>query len=191
VAAFEFFRRDLARYGSRGTRTWQNSSVGPLDAAKGLMTEPALWAIAEYRCRRWFAQQARPLALAWKVIGTLTRVTAEVLTGISIPTSAEIGPGFHIAHAGPVVVHGSTVAGENLTLQPQITIGAHRDGVPAIGDRVFIGPGARVLGGIHLGDEAVIGANAVVLRDVPRRHVATGVPAGVRPSDRKHWLEEG
>jgi serine O-acetyltransferase len=190
VAAFEFFRCDLARYGSRGTRTWQNSSVGPLDAAKGLMTEPPLWAIAEYRCRRWFAEQARPLALAWRVIGTLTRLASEVLTGISIPTSAEIGPGFHIAHAGPVVVHGSTIAGENLTLQPQITIGAHRDGVPEIGDRVFIGPGARVLGGIHLGDEAVIGANAVVLRDVPQRHVATGVPAGVRPSERKHWLEE-
>jgi serine O-acetyltransferase len=181
-------RADLARYGSPGAHTYQRSETTWRDIAKALVMERALWAICEWRFRQWMAAQRRPLPLVGKVIGTITRHVSETITGIELPTNARIGPGLHIAHAGPIVIHRETVAGENLTIHPQITIGVHEGGVPTFGDRVFIGPGARVFGAIHVGDDALVGANAVVMRDVPAANVATGVPAQARPNPRPHWM---
>lgn len=100
--------------------------------------------------------------------------------GISIPFTAQIGPGLFIGHIGTIVIAESAVIGSNCNVSPCSTIGSMnsgRVGVPRIGDRVFIGPGARVLGGITIGDDVAIGANAVVLHDVPDNAVATGIPA--------------
>ena len=153
-----------------------------------LATEPSTWAIGEFRLRQWGARQASPIRLVTKVVGLISQRLIDITTGIVIPTTARIGPGFHITHYGGVIVNGQTHAGENFTLGHQTTIGLHDGGVPVFGDNVVVAPGARVVGGITVGDGALIGLNAVVLKDVPSRHVASGVPATVRPDTRPMWL---
>jgi serine O-acetyltransferase len=72
--------------------------------------------------------------------------------------------------------------GSDVTLVSNITIGMrHEQAFPTLGDRIYIGAGARILGQISIGNDASIGANAVVLEDVPDGCVAIGVPARVRP----------
>ncbi|MBN1564434.1 MAG: serine acetyltransferase [Anaerolineae bacterium] len=96
-----------------------------------------------------------------------------------------IGPGFRIIHieAGGIVIHPKAVIGSNCTLFHGVTIGrmfrGPRDGEPQIGDDVFIGPGAKVLGNISVGHRAAIGANAVIIDDVPDDAAVVGVPGRV------------
>jgi serine O-acetyltransferase len=106
----------------------------------------------------------------------------QVFTGISISPGAKIGPGLHINHFGGTIIGYDVVMGSNCNISHGVTIGiAGRTtrGMPHIGDRVFVGPGAKVLGKITVGDDAAIGANAVVIKAVPPRAVAVGVPARV------------
>ncbi len=145
-----------------------------------------VWAIVEYRLRQ--AADRSPLRPVLKPVTWVTRHLIELMTGICLPTGSRIGPGFAINHHGPIIVHADFQAGENFTLSHQTTVGALHEGVPRAGDCVFIGPGARVLGAVELGDRAMIGANAVVTADVPADHVAVGVPAKVRADSRPPWL---
>ena len=81
-------------------------------------------------------------------------------------------------HPNGVVVHPEAVIGPNCLLFQQVTIGSGpRPGLPKLGGHVDVGPGAKILGGVTIGDHAVIGANAVVVSDVPAGAVAVGVPA--------------
>lgn len=106
----------------------------------------------------------------------------EMTSGIRINEHALIGPGLHIAHHGTTII-GAVRMGANCNLTHSITLGrSSRRGdrsTPTLGDRVWIGPGAVVTGGIGIGDDAVIGANAVVTRSLPERAVALGVPARI------------
>lgn len=101
--------------------------------------------------------------------------------GISIPFNTSIGPGFYIGHFGGIVVNGRAVIGANCNISQGVTIGqsnrGERKGYPVIGDHVYIGPGAKVIGRVRVGHNAAIGANAVVTRDVPDNAVVAGVPA--------------
>lgn len=170
------------------TTTYQAATPSRLRILRYSVERQEVWAIVEYRMRRWGMTFPSPLRQISKIVGWLSRHVIECLTGISLPTSADIGPGFAIAHIGPVIVHGEFRAGDNLTLSHQTTVGAQHGRVPTAGDCVFIGPGARVIGGISLGDRAMIGANAVVTRDVAADHVAVGVPAVSRPDRHEPWL---
>jgi serine O-acetyltransferase len=112
------------------------------------------------------------------------------VSGAEIPlNSSRIAGGLLIPHPNGVVVHPEAVIGPNCLLFQQVTIGTGpKPGVPRLGSNVDVGPGAKILGGVTIGDHAVIGANAVVLNDVPAGAVAVGVPAvtkkfvGRRPS---------
>ena len=98
----------------------------------------------------------------------------------------QIGRGTHLAYGGiGVVIHKDAVIGENCVIESNVTIGGRNNcpRVPVIGDRVFIGSGARILGDVHVGSGSVIGANAVVLHDVPPRCTAAGVPARILHTD--------
>lgn len=101
--------------------------------------------------------------------------------GIRIPLSCDIGPGFKVGHWGCIWVNPGVKIGKNFTLAQGITIGrASRGptrGVPTLGDNVYIGPGACVIGTITLGNNCLISANSVVLQDVPENAVMIGVPA--------------
>lgn len=103
--------------------------------------------------------------------------------GISIPYNTPIGAGFYVGHFGGIVVNEATVIGRNCNISQGVTIGqvnrGSRQGVPVIGDGVYIGPGAKIIGRITIGNGCAIGANAVVTRDLPDNAVAVGIPAHV------------
>jgi len=103
------------------------------------------------------------------------------LHGLDIPPFVPIGPRLYIPHPVGTVVSARRI-GSGATLVSAVTIGMRNEAAfPLIGDNVYIGAGGRVLGGIVVGNDVAIGANAVVLTDVPDGSVAVGVPATVRP----------
>ena len=103
--------------------------------------------------------------------------------GIGIAYNTRIGPGLYIGHYGGIIVHGDTVIGRDCNINHGVTIGmkygGKNPGVPVIGDRVYLGPGCKVIGGIRLGNDVAIGANAVVVESVPDLGVVVGVPARI------------
>jgi serine O-acetyltransferase len=100
----------------------------------------------------------------------------------SIPHTATIGHNSSFNNWGMgVVIHRRAVIGQNCEIAHHVTIGGRGgfEHVPIIGNDVFIGAGAKILGPITIGDGATIGANAVVLQDVPEHSVAAGIPARI------------
>lgn len=102
--------------------------------------------------------------------------------------AGSIGEGLYVGHAvgGGIIINGLAKIGKNCNIHHGVTIGVRKrsasgltTGVPEIGDNVYIGPGAKVFGGIKIGNNVAIGANAVVTRDVPDNAVVGGVPAKV------------
>ena len=107
--------------------------------------------------------------------------------GIEIPHSVAIGRRVRIEHQGGIVVHGSTVIGNDVIIRQGVTIGNRHldrpDDAPVIGNRVNIGSGAVILGAITIGDDVSIGSNAVVLDDVPAGSTVAGPRAAIRARD--------
>ncbi len=101
------------------------------------------------------------------------------LGGCIIGRGAEFGPGFVLIHAQGVVINGAVRGGADVKIEHQVTIGAEGRESPVLGDGVFVGAGAKIIGAVTVGDRARIGANAVVVRDVPPETTAVGVPAKV------------
>lgn len=110
-----------------------------------------------------------------------------VIFGIEVPARLDIAPGLVIHHTQGTIL-GAASIGKNVTIFQQVTVGATEADYtyslnlrPTIGNNVTLGAGAKILGGITLHDGAVIGANAVVLKDVPAGYRAVGVPAEISP----------
>lgn len=103
--------------------------------------------------------------------------------GFDISYRTQIGKGLYIGHFGGIVIHGDTIIGDNCNLSQGITIGVlnrgPNSGIPKIGNQVFIGPGAVILGGITIANEVLIGANAVVNFNVPEQAVVAAPAATV------------
>ncbi len=105
-----------------------------------------------------------------------------VVTGADIPLNSKIDGGLILPHPNGVVIHPDAVIGPNCLLFQQVTIGCGgKPGIPLIKGHVDIGAGAKILGGITIGEHSVIGAKAVVTCNVPAYHVAIGIPAIVKP----------
>lgn len=120
--------------------------------------------------------------IAQKVYFVL-RIFIESTTGICINAEAEIDEGLYIGHFGGIFIHSNAKIGKNCNISQDVTIGVKAPfetvSAPVIGDNVYIGAGAKVLGGIRVGNYAVIGANAVVVKDVPDRAIVGGIPAKI------------
>lgn len=103
--------------------------------------------------------------------------------GISISPRTRIGSGLYIAHGGCIFVSEYATLGRNCNITHEVTIGeavrGKRKGYPVIGDNVYIGPGAKIIGAVHVGNNAAVGANCVVTKDVPDNAVVVGVPGDV------------
>lgn len=103
--------------------------------------------------------------------------------GIVIPEYTVIGPGLFINRFGGIYVNGDAIIGSNVNFTHGIMLGQQNRGPqmgsPIVGDRVFIAAGAKVIGRIKLGNGSVVGANAVVTKDVPENAVVGGIPAKV------------
>jgi serine O-acetyltransferase len=177
-SAWTCLAADLRRYWAPERGLLQN--LAELASLQGV------WATTVFRYGQWVYSRPRPgYGAPAKILYKLAAKGVEVATGISIPASARIGPGLYIGHFGCIILHSDVVMGEGCNIGQGVTIGTRGQGnpeVPVIGDRVYIGAGAKVLGGVRVGDGASIGANAVVVRDVPAGAVATGVPAQIRPA---------
>ena len=122
--------------------------------------------------RRWWALEHR----LWSIV-----------TQADIPPNVQIAGGLHLPHPNGIVVHPDAPIGPNCLLMQQVTLGLDgtRAGAPRLGGHVDIGAGAKMLGPVTIGDDATVGANAVVLCDVPPGHLAVGVPARiVAPKER-------
>lgn len=103
-----------------------------------------------------------------------------ILTSSDIDIRARFGEELRLPHPTGIVIHENVKIGTNCMIMQQVTIGQlSGEGVPIIGSNVYIGAGAKVLGPIRIGDGARIGANAVVLIDLPSESTAVGVPAKI------------
>ena len=104
-----------------------------------------------------------------------------------IDPDATIGGGVRFPHPYGIVIGGGCTVGSRVVILHNVTLGRLRSGEasgPVVGDDAMLNAGAVIVGAISIGDGAVVGANAVVLRDVPAAHVAVGVPADARPMNR-------
>lgn len=148
-----------------------------------LFFNQGVWALAVYRFGNWARRTRIPLVSSLiKFVTFFLFKMVEITTGISIPFSVQIGPGFYIAHFGGIIINGNARIGNNCSVGTGVIIGirgGEDKGAPVIGNNVFMGVGAKVLGRIRIGDNVKIGANAVVLADVPDGCTAAGVPAKI------------
>ena len=103
--------------------------------------------------------------------------------GIELCRGTKVGEGLYIGHFGGIIISPGVVIGRNCNISQGVTIGisgrGEKRGIPVIGDGVYIGSGAKVIGKIHVGNNVAIGANAVVIKDVPDNAVVGGVPAKI------------
>jgi serine O-acetyltransferase len=144
-----------------------------------------LWVMAVYRFGRWrYKIRSRGIRAPFSAIYKFLRLLCEILTGIELPCEAVLGRRFRIDHFGGIIISGDAVFGDDCVVRNGVTVGlrsAGKRGSPVIGSRVDIGAGAKILGSVRIGDDVAIGANAVVLIDVPSNSIAVGVPARVLP----------
>ncbi len=143
------------------------------------------WAMLVYRYGNWrYGIRPRLLRLPFSMLYHVLYKLVQILTGIELPCEARLGRNFVIDHFGGIVISGYVVFGDNCRIRNGVVVGLARTDDPCgpvIGDNVDIGAGAKVLGRIRIGNNVVIGANAVVIRDVPDNSIAVGVPAVVKP----------
>ena len=143
-----------------------------------------LWVMVVYRFGRWrYGIQNRWLRLPFSILYKILKLLSQILTGIDLPCEVTVGRRFKIEHFGDIIISGDTVFGDDVVIRNGVTVGLKRTnerGAPLIGNRVDIGTGAKILGSIRIGDDVTIGANAVVLQDVPPNSLAIGVPAQIR-----------
>ena len=134
-------------------------------------------------CR--YLKTARPRSFFWPWYRIAMRVFRhyKYKFGCSIPHTTSIGRGFYIGHIRDIVINELTVIGDNCNISQSVTIGqanrGRRKGTPVIGRNVYIGPGAKIVGAVHVGDDVAIGANCVVTDDVPDHAVVVGIPGRV------------
>jgi serine O-acetyltransferase len=135
------------------------------------LRSPGVQAIVAYRMGQWLRTQPLPLRVLLGPLVSLQRHHSRAKWGIDIGPEAQIGPGFHIWHYGGIFIAGDVVAGENLTITHDITLGYSQAkcilGFPVLGDNIYIAPGAKIAGKISIGNNVKIGANAIVERNIP------------------------
>lgn len=126
----------------------------------------------------WLNTDPSPLTRAMLLYWRVRLKYLGIRLGLTIPPNV-FGAGLAIAHFGSVVVNDQVRAGRCVRLHNNVNIGVRNGRTPSIGDRVYIGPGAVLFGGIHIGDDCVIGANSVVDSDVPSGVTVAGAPARI------------
>lgn len=115
-----------------------------------------------------------------------------MISATDIRLGAVIGANLRMPHPNGITIHHAAVIGDGCMIMQQVTIGIIHDGpAPLIGSEVYLGAGAKILGGITIGDGARVGANAVVLQDVPPRWTAVGVPARLLPPSEERHKADG
>ena len=116
------------------------------------------------------------------VIGLISRQLHKhysVKYGIQIPVATKIGYGFYIGHGVGIVINGGTTIGNNVNISQFLSIGTNRHTPATIGDNVYIGPNVCIVEDVKIGNDTIIAAGSVVIRDIPQNSTAVGCPARV------------
>lgn len=161
----------------RAKAQWCYGSTSGKALVKTLLTDGTaamIWYRLMQAARRW---RLVPLEM---LCNKLNAICCHCIIG----RGAEFGPGFVLIHSTGVVINGRVRGGAGVYLEHQVTIGAERQQSPVLGDRVFVGAGAKIVGPVTIGDDCRIGANAVVVHDIPAGATAVGIPAKVVRSRR-------
>ncbi|MCG4617365.1 serine O-acetyltransferase [Varibaculum cambriense] len=156
-----------------------NSDPAARNALEVALTYPGVHAVWAYRLAHMLFKKK------FKLLARIVSSISRSYTGVDIHPGARLGRRLFIDHANGVVIGETTKIGTDCVLFHQVTLGgvsmSKGKRHPTLGDRVMVGAGAKVLGPIHVGSDARIAANAVVVRDVPAGCSAIGVPARVSP----------
>lgn len=164
-------RNDYNRYRSEGCKP----------ASKILLCQ-GFWALCEYRIGNAATRIRHPLvrSICGKVF-VLTQKIMHILTGIHIPRTCSLGRSIYIPHSGPIFIGEAVTIGDGCTIHPGAVIGSagrgSRRGCPTLGECVFVGVNAIIIGQVTIGDHSAIGAGAVVTKDVKAGSVMVGNPA--------------
>ena len=149
------------------------------------LSRQGFWVMLVYRYGRWrYSIRPRWLRMPFSQAYKLLKLLSEILTGIELPCEVVLGRRFRIDHFGGIIISGDAVFGDDCIIRNGVTVGLRHTGMrgsPVIGNRVDIGAGAKILGPVHIGDDVAIGANAVVISDVPSNSIAVGIPARILP----------
>lgn len=169
---FEEFREDVTRYRSYGESRFR------------VALNPAVWCIFWYRLGKviYRSRSYALLRLPLKAIHLIGATFLEAFLQMRLNVKAEIGPGLLIAHCGGITLHPDVVIGRNCDLAHHVTIGTRgvgSHGTPKLGNSVYVGTNAVLIGSIAIGDHARIGANSLVVNDVPAGATVIGVPAQI------------
>jgi len=153
-----------------------------LDAHGRDWSRPGFQALLVHRFGAWrMSIGSRKLRAPFSICSRALFAAVRNFYGIEIPFSARIGRRVVFEHQHGIVVHGNSVIGDDCIIRQGVTLGIRRmdrlTEAPVLGRGVSVGAGAKILGRVYVGDNADIGANAVVLEDVPARALAIGVPA--------------
>jgi len=166
---FRFIKSDIERFSSHSNK------INYL-----MLMHPRFLPILLIRLAQYLYQKPliKPLAHFFTWINV-------ILFGVECSPKTKIGHGFFMPHSQGIVI-GAIDIGNYVTIFQGVTLGAKTFDLnfssnlrPSIGNYVTIGAGAKILGGITLGDNSVVAANAVVLRDVPKKHMVAGIPAQI------------
>ena len=166
------FSADLERYKQHG------------NSARECWLNPAVWAIGCYRFGNWLNTSSGPSLLRFplKVVSLVLNKSCEIFMEMCIDPSATIGEGLFIAHIGGVHINPGATLGRNCDIAHRVTIGTSamgRKGAPVLGDNVYVGTGATIVGKIRVGDGAKIAANTLVITNVPEGATMMGVPGRI------------
>ena len=166
------FAEDIARYRAKGYH------------GRNLWLDPAVWSIAAYRFSNWlYVGKPSPIVrIPCKVLAFFLVKFCVVFMEMDIDPQAQIGGGLYIGHIGGVHINPGAVLGKNCDLAHRITIGASamgRGGIPILGDDVYVGTGAVLVGKIKVGSGAKIAANTLVMSNVPAGATVMGVPGRI------------
>lgn len=172
---FEFIKNDLHRmdeYENKRCLFW-----------RVYISKPGFRYLMTYRICKYIRSRAILKHTLFYLYRTILHFQS-VRFNIDIPLSMEIGPGFRVDHFGGIWLSQKTVIGRNCSISGNVAFGfiprGINEGVPvSIGDNVYIGPGAKLLGKISVGNNVVIGANSVVTKSIPDNVTVFGVPARI------------
>ena len=178
----EYWRADLYRH--TGQTSWHHLLAHVLFSDGGERFSDGVKYMFHLRLCR-FLKTRRPRVVFWLFYRIAMRIFIryKYKFGCSIPHTTSIGRGLYLGHIRDIVVNEGAVIGENCNISQGVTIGqanrGRRKGTPVIGSHVYIGPGAKIVGAVRVGNHVAIGANCVVVDNVPDHAVVAGVPGKV------------